>query len=293
MAGHYIPLETRGVLQITGDDAHIFLQGLITNNIEWVTSKRSIYACLLTPQGKYLYDFFISAVSGGFLLDIHRASRGAMLQTLKRYKLRSKVELQDVSDSYRVVAFPEKDAIAALGLQQDAGNASFTGGGVFYVDPRYAPLGVRAILSHDTNIPDGFLLGELSGYEALRVKCGVPDGVKDMVSEKDFPMQFGFDALHAIDFNKGCYVGQEVTARTKHRGGIRKMPVKVTASQSLPECGSTLTIEDKIIGTLLSSSGNLGIAQIQKEAWEKYPEHKASCSGIDVELKLPDWLTNV
>lgn len=282
----HIPLLNRGVLRITGEDTRHFLQGLLTNNIEHVTATNTLYACLLTPQGKFLYDCFVCEYEGGFLLDVRRDSLEEMLQKLQRYKLRAKVMLEDVSTAYEVAAMTGENIPSTLGLGDKEGATLSTQGNIIYIDPRTRALGARTIIVKGSK--PLFELGSEEQYEALRIACGVPDS-NDLEKEGDFPLQFGFDALHAVDFTKGCYVGQEVTTRTKHRGGIRKRIVTVSAGQPLGR-GNVLMMDGKTIGHLLSCQGVYALAQISIDAWEQVQGNATVlCEGQAVVLQAPGY----
>ena len=207
----YVVLEDRGVLAISGDDARTFLQGLVSNDINKVTATRAIHAALLTPQGKYLHDFFIAeAPGGGLLMDCERARLEDLAKRLKLYKLRAKATIEDQSEQWRVAALPGGAGTAALG--SDAGTTQAKDGGVLFTDPRLAALGARAILPKDSAEATlsglGLTAGDRTDYDILRLGLGVPDGSRDMVVDKSILLESGFDELNGIDWKKGCYMGR-------------------------------------------------------------------------------------
>ncbi|MEQ8806777.1 MAG: folate-binding protein, partial [Rhodospirillales bacterium] len=274
----YVVLEDRGVLAISGDDARTFLQGLVSNDINKVSATRAIHAALLTPQGKYLHDFFIAeAPGGGLLMDCERARLEDLAKRLKLYKLRAKAVIEDQSEQWRVAALPGGAGTAALG--SDAGTTQAKDGGVLFTDPRLAALGARAILPKDSAEATlsglGLTAGDRTDYDILRLGLGVPDGSRDMVVDKSILLESGFDELNGVDWKKGCYMGQELTARTKYRGLIKKRLLPVEIEGPLPEAGTPITLDGKEVGevrsTAAAGSGGRGLALIRLEHLEAGP----------------------
>lgn len=289
----YVALEDRGVLAIAGDDARTFLQGLISNDINKVSATRAIHAALLTPQGKYLHDFFITeAPGGGLLMDCERARLEDLAKRLKLYKLRAKATIEDQSEQWRVAALPGGAGTASLG--SDAGTAQVKDGGVLYTDPRLAALGARAILPTEdaeaTLNGLGLSAGNRAAYDILRLSLGVPDGSRDLIVDKSILLESGFDELNGIDWKKGCYMGQELTARTKYRGLVRKRLLPVEIEGDLPETGTPVTLDGKEVGevrsTVTDGSGGRGLAMIRLEHLEAGPFEAA---GARVTPRKPDW----
>ncbi|MEQ9171611.1 MAG: folate-binding protein [Rhodospirillales bacterium] len=289
----YVVLEDRGVLAISGDDARTFLQGLVSNDINKVSATRAIHAALLTPQGKYLHDFFIAeAPGGGLLMDCERARLEDLAKRLKLYKLRAKAVIEDQSEQWRVAALPGGAGTAALG--SDAGTTQAKDGGVLFTDPRLAALGARAILPKDSAEATlsglGLTAGDRTDYDILRLGLGVPDGSRDMVVDKSILLESGFDELNGVDWKKGCYMGQELTARTKYRGLIKKRLLPVEIEGPLPEAGTPITLDGKEVGevrsTAAAGSGGRGLALIRLEHLEAGPFDAA---GAKVTPRKPDW----
>lgn len=289
----YVVLEDRGVLAITGDDARTFLQGLISNDINKVTPTHAIHAALLTPQGKYLHDFFIVEAAGGtLLLDGERARLDDLAKRLKLYKLRAKVTIEDQSAQWRVAALPGGAGADIPG--SDAGAAQAKDGGVLFVDPRLTALGARAILPADgaeaTLSGLGLRAGDRAAYDILRLGLGVPDGSRDMVVDKSILLESGFDELNGVDWKKGCYMGQELTARTKYRGLIKKRLLPVEIEGTLPEAGTPITLDGKEVGevrsTVADGTGGRGLAMIRLEHLDAGPFEAA---GAKITPHKPDW----
>lgn len=226
MKSVYIPLTKRQLLAITGDDTKDFLQGIITNDINNLSSKNSIYACLLTPQGKYLADFFISEIDNQVVLDFDDSVADTVTKKLAMYKLRSDVTFKDMSKEFEVCSLLGDNIYKQEEMDASAGSTMKFCKGVACIDPRTKKMFGRSVIERENEyqsfVAKGFELGEFGDYERLRIENTVPETNKELIPEKSFPLQNRLDELNAIDFDKGCYVGQEVTARSKHRGNIRK-----------------------------------------------------------------------
>lgn len=244
----YATLPNRAVLEISGEDKETFLQGIITNDIGHLKPGAPLYAAILTPQGKYLFDFLLYRRGEAILMDYDNAQKEALIKKLTMYRLRSKVAFRDLADG--VTAF-WGEGTPPEGAEKD---------------PRHHKLGYR-LLAERPSLADAHEAGD---YDYHRLSCGIPETGRDLVPEKSFPLPMNMEELNAIDYNKGCYVGQEVTARSKHRGVIRKaLYVLRTPAESLPEPFLPLLQDGRAVGEVLSGSQDLCLAQIEKEAAEK------------------------
>jgi folate-binding protein YgfZ len=268
-------LDSRAVLRAAGPDVRPFLQGLISNDIEKVTASHSIWAAFLTPQGKFLHEFFIGldpSDHDALLIDCEAARRDDLRRRLSLYKLRSKVTIADASDEYSVAALFGDDTAAALKLPTKPGATAAFAGGIAFIDPRLAELDARAILPRqdaEAALCDaGFAPAALADYDRLRVALGVPDGSRDLEIERSPLLENGFDELHGVDWDKGCFMGQELTARTKYRALIKKrlMPVEIDGPMPAPE--TPVTRDGKEVGTMRSSAADAGLALLRLDALE-------------------------
>ena len=214
-------LESRGILSVGGEDRTTFLQGLISNDIDRVAVDRAIWAALLTPQGKYLHDFFVAGIDETLYLDCESDRLMDLGKRLHRYKLRAQVEL-GIGEGMAVYALFGGGALDALNLSADAGAARSLRDGIVYTDPRLPAVGARALLPacDAVNFLEtlGFHAADTDSYETLRLEHGLSDGSRDLIVEKSTLLESNFDELHGVDWDKGCYMGQELTARTKYRG---------------------------------------------------------------------------
>lgn len=218
-------LQDRTLIEITGDDRKKFLQGLITNDVNKASTENLIYAVMLSAQGRFLYDFFIFEKDEKLILDCFAPRRDEILQKLSFYKLRSKVVIQKNDE---------------LQVSQNFSNSGFP-------DPRHPSLGHRSYTNTQSEQSD-------DSYHLARILNKIPESEHDLTYEKSFILEFGFDNLNAIDYQKGCYIGQELTARTHYLGQIRKkiFHIKI-ADLKTAEKNFELTCEGKSVGIILSS----------------------------------------
>jgi folate-binding protein YgfZ len=269
-------LDDRAVLAISGPGARDFLQGLVTNDIVGgLAPGNGLYAALLSPQGKILFDFLVTEGDGALLLDVARDQRDALLKKLNLYRLRSKVgiEARDQLGVYvNLVGHPDNRAL------------SYADRAVTFADPRHAGLGLRSI-GAIAEMP-----ANLSGprvYHQHRLELGVPEA-GDFGFEKIFALDGGLAELNGVSFTKGCYVGQELTSRMKHRATSRKRILTASADIALPSEGA-VTKGGVDIGELISSHGQRAFALVRLDRLEE-SSGDVTAARIPVALHKPDWL---
>lgn len=290
----FLLADSRGVLAVAGQDARTFLQGLVSNDVRRAAPDQAIYAALLTAQGRFLHDFFITVQDDALYLDCEAARRDDLKRRLSIYKLRSKVIIDDVTDRWAVALIYGGQALERLGLPAEPGRARPLGAGTVHVDPRLPALGARALLPRDaateTLAGPALAPGHSADYERLRLRLGVPDGSRDLPVEKAILLENGFDELHGVDWQKGCYIGQELTARTKYRGLIRKRLMPVEIEGPTPEPGTPLLLDGQEAGEMRSASDGLGLAMVRLEYLEKLGPSGALAAGDSlVRPRKPDW----
>ncbi len=266
-------LEDRGVLALEGADARAFLQGLVSNDVNRVGPARAIYAALLTPQGKFLHDFFVAELNGMLAIDCEKARLADLKRRLGLYKLRAQVTVGDRSADFAVAALFGAGATAALALPEDAGAARAFGSGIVFADPRLAAAGARAIAPRDALRAAaggaGFAETGADDYDRARISLGLPDGSRDLEVERAILLENGFEELNGVDWNKGCYMGQELTARTKYRGLVRKRLMPVAIEGPPPAFGAPIMLGDADAGEMRSSRDNIGLALLRLEKVEE------------------------
>ena len=291
-AGHFVILEARGLLAAAGPDARAFLQGMVSNDMDKLSPERALWAAFLTPQGKFLHEFFLTLEPGAdrVLLDCEAARLDDLRGRLGRYKLRARIELEDASATYSVAAIFGDGALDALGLPAQAGCAAAFAGGLAYVDPRLPELGARAVLPKAGAAAAlegaGFAPGSFVHYDRLRIGLGVPDGSRDLEVERSPLLENGFDELGGIDWDKGCFMGQELTARTKYRALTKKRLLPVEIDGPVPEPGTRVTAEGKDAGVMRSAADGLGLALIRLE----HLEAPLSAGSARLTATKPGWM---
>jgi len=289
-AFHLWPAD-RGLIRIEGPDARPFLQGIVSNDVNKVSTTRAVYAALLTPQGKYLHDFFIAERDGALWLDCEAERRDDLLRRLSRFKLRSKVSLAPGPAGEAVALLYGAAALGTIGLEATRGLAKPFAGGIVYVDPRLAVMGARAILpmgAADALAALGITAGKSAEYERLRLAHGLPDGCRDLEIEKSILLENGFEELDGVDWNKGCYMGQELTARTHYRALIKKRLVPVSVEGPPPPPGTPILSGGNEVGVLRSVAGDLGLALLKLDAIAAGVPLAAG--GATLRARKPDWL---
>jgi folate-binding protein YgfZ len=274
-------LPDRVVCKIGGTERQDFLQNLLTNNLDRVSPTEAIYTLLQTPQGKYLFDFFIVEHEGHYLIDCDKTAAPDLLKRLMFYKLRADVTLASYDNEWVV------GAIWNAGVEGKPGAAEALWSGVCFHDPRLGALGQRFLIpSGDADAAlSGHEAGSAEEYDAYRIAHGVP-GSADLISDKTFPMEANLDLLHAIDFQKGCFVGQEVTSRTHRKGQVRKRLLPVSASNDLPAAHTPVMAGDRQAGEMFSSNGAQGLALLRLDRLSE------GLVAEDIELTptFPDWM---
>jgi folate-binding protein YgfZ len=277
-------LPDRGVVKVAGEDARNFLNGLITTDVDRLKPGLGRFGALLTPQGKIIVDFLITEApaghGGGFLIDCPKALADTLATKLKFYKLRAKVIVENLSGDLGVLAAWDGEPAAQPDLA--------------FTDPRKAELGIRILIPEDLTQKLSDLIGadlvDAAEYEAHRIALGVPRGGLDFTYSDAFPHETNMDRLAGVDFDKGCYIGQEVVSRMQHRGTARTRSVKVLLDGPSPEAGAAILAGDKPVGTIGSSADGKGIAlvRIDRVADALDANQPLSAGGVALQLAEPD-----
>jgi len=278
-------LPDRGVLKVAGDDARRFLNGLVTNDIAKVAPGRPRYAALLTPQGKIIGDFIVAEApaedGGGFFLDVPKALARTLVDKLNFYKLRAKVRVEDLSE-----------ALGVMAVWDGTGDSEY---GLCYADPRLAALGWRVMLppqlAAEAADDLGATLAEPEAYEAHRIALGVPRGGMDFAYGDTFPHEADMDQLGGVDFDKGCYVGQEVVSRVEHRASARNRIAPVAYDDAAPSPGLPVMAGDKQVGIFGSAAQGRALAMLRLDRVQDALAAglPLTCGGIAVHVVKPEW----
>lgn len=294
-----VPFQNRGLLRLSGPDRVAFLQGLVAGDVNRVAQDCSIYTVFLSPQGKFAADLFITQIADQWLIDCPLDSCAFLEKRLNLYKLRTNITLTNATADYALFgvwrdqgqehpfkAFIPHATPIAIGVKKD-----FSLGAV-YIDPRHMDMGVRLIvpqenahqIQHNTN----FIQAPSDDYTLHRLRLGIPEAGTDMPVDKAIPLECGLDELHAIDWQKGCYMGQELTARTRYRGLIRKrlIPVKISGVMS----GENLPIMqgDLVVGEMRSYCQNYGMALLRLESLAR--DVPFACGDATINPFMPAWM---
>lgn len=289
----YTILEHRGLVSVAGEDRRTFLQGLVTNDVTKAAPDRAVWAALLTPQGKFLHEFFVFEMDDVLYLEGERDRLDDLKTRLSRYKLRAKVQVA-VVEGYAVAAAFGEGAAARVGLPENTAGAVLPlpgGEGIAFTDPRLAAAPIRLVVPTEKAHA---ILGDLFGtaaeatvFDAARIGLGLPDGSRDIEVEKGLLLESGFDELGGVDFKKGCYVGQELTARMKYRALTKKRLLPVAVDGPTPPPGTPiLTPEGKEAGEVRSAVEGRALALVRLE----HLESPLTAGAATVRVSLPDWV---
>ena len=262
MKANYCILPKRGALRLTGRDVREFLQALITRDLDDLTQERSVYSALLTPQGKYLFDFFLALKGNDILLDGEAARLDALTKRLNLYKLRADVNIIPLEKWEISVVFGRK-----TDSENEAGTTKSFGSGIEFTDPRLPDAGSRIIApvgeAYKKLSSSAEVQSDASHYDYFRLGLALPESGNDLVTEKSLMLESNLDALHGVDFDKGCFVGQELTARTKYRSLVRKRLLPVDIDGPIPEPNERLMAGEKEVATMMSGQGDRGMALVR------------------------------
>ena len=278
-------LPDRGVVKVVGDDARRFLNGLVTNDMTNVTPGQPRFAALLTPQGKIIVDFIIAEAppedGSGFFLDCPRALALTLVEKLNFYKLRAKVICEDLSEVLGVMAVWDGTADSEYGLS--------------YPDPRLPALGSRVMLpphlAAEAAADLSATLVNADTYEVHRIALAIPRGGMDFMYGDTFPHEADMDQLGGVDFDKGCYVGQEVVSRVEHRASARSRVVPIVYEEFAPSSGLPVTAGGKQVGTLGSTAKGRGLALLRLDRVEDAlaAGMPLEAGGITIRAVKPAW----
>ncbi|MGO9702247.1 MAG: YgfZ/GcvT domain-containing protein [Xanthobacteraceae bacterium] len=278
-------LPARGVVKVAGDDARNFLHGLVSADIQKLAPGVARFCALLSPQGKIIADFFVVEApaedGGGFFLDLPRTLANALVDKLNLYKLRARVMVEDLSEVLGVLAAWDGEGTTRVGL--------------WYADPRLPALGHRAMLppqrAADAALEFGAAMVDPAEYDTHRIALGVPQGGADFSYSDAFPHEADMDQLGGVDFEKGCYVGQEVVSRMEHRGIARTRALPVRFDGTPPASGVAVMAGERQVGTMGSSAAGHGLAllRLDRVADALSRGEPLVAGGVPIRLNKPDW----
>jgi folate-binding protein YgfZ len=278
-------LPDRGVVKVSGDDSRTFLNGLLTVDIAKMTPGAARYGALLTPQGKIVIDFIVyeptAEDGGGYLIDGPRALAPMLVEKFNFYRLRAKVDAANLSNQLGIMA-----------VWGGGGDSEF---GPSFIDPRLAALGTRVILppgsAGEAAADLGATLVDPEAYDAHRIALGIPRGGHDFIYGGTFPHEADMDQLGGVDFEKGCYVGQEVVSRVEHRDSARSRIVPIVYDEFAPTSGLPVVAGDKSLGSLGSTAKGCGLAllRLDRVADALASGTPITAGGVAIYPRKPDW----
>lgn len=274
-------LSHRTLIKIGGADKLSFIQGLVSNDMGKITPDHSLYTLLLSPQGRLQFDILAHQIGHDWFFEVDTDRAEALIKRLTVFKLRSNVTLDLVQDK-SILSLWGENLAEQLELEAIEGAARTNQLWTVFIDPRLMNLGARLIITSDQleKVKDclGLKLTDLKQYNKYRYQFGVPEGAQEISVDRAIPLELGMDELNAIDWNKGCYMGQELTARTRYRGLVRKRVFPVTGQKILVDY--PIMDGDQEVGQWLAHEEDIGLAMIR-------------LSSINSELKSKDQAVNL
>ena len=290
-----ITLEDRGFIQVKGIEAKDFLQNIVTNDIEKVTDQLTIFSSILTPQGKYLFDFFVLKLKDSYLLECEKKSTEKIINLLNYYKLRSKVDFIDLTEKYVALVISLEKFKEINNSDFSIGKTTSYGNDPVYIDPRNNNLGAKLISKlesmHLVIKKLNLTIADKKMYYKKSFELGIPQIDLDKLREKVFGIENNLDELNGIDFKKGCYVGQENTSRIKLRNKLRRrlLPVhKITGEVSENEI---IKYKDNEIGKIMISKPySFALVKVVDPDLKEFSNKELICGNSKVKILKPDWI---
>ena len=288
-------LEERGILYINGQDTEAFLQNLISNDIRKVNTNLSCFASLLTPQGKYLYEFFIVKHKNGYFIECEKKIIEELYKKFELYKLRSRVEILNLSNEFVVAAISREKFLSIANSKDEAGFTNKYREDPIFLDPRNKELGARLVV----NLEKLYLSlkklelksSEIDEYYNFSHKLGIPQLDTDKLQNKIFGIECNFDELNGLDFKKGCYVGQENTARIKLRKKLTKRIMPIQTVQGKVKVDESIYINDENIGKILINNNYpFGLIKFKNDSIDFSKEY--TCGSSKIKIIKPSWIKN-
>tara|TARA_Y100001980_G_C14547706_1_gene328447 strand:- start:1656 stop:2543 length:888 start_codon:yes stop_codon:yes gene_type:complete len=287
-------LEDRGLLYISGDDTEEFLQNLITNDINNVSETQSCFASLLSPQGKYLFDFIVIRHKQGYFLDCEKKQINSLFKQLSLYKLRSKIEIINLSNEFVVAVISYKKFLSLKNSKDQQGYTVKFREDALILDPRSKLLGARLIINLEKLYLSikklGLKSSDKSEYNLLSHKLGIPQLETAKLQNKIFGIECNFDELNGIDFKKGCYVGQENTARIKLKNKLTKRLMPLNILKGNLKADDEIFFENEKYGkVLIDGDYPFGIIKFKNDNFDFSNEYK--CGKAVIKINKPDWFS--
>ena len=288
-------LEDRGFIEINGDEAKDFLQNIVTSDIEKITNNLTLFSSIFTPQGKYLYEFFFLKLENGYLLECEKDAVTEIIKIFNFYKLRSKVNLVDVSKEYKTIIISLEKFVEVGKIQSFKGSTTIYNKNLMYVDPRNVKLGAK-IISKNKNtesIIESLSLKKIDNqnYYKKSFDLGIPQINLGKLKNKIFGIENNLDELGGIDFKKGCYIGQENTSRIKLRNKLRRrvLPIKIISGQILEN--DIIKYKGFEIGKILIDKPySFALIKVIDPDLKEFSNSEVMCGNSKVKILIPEWI---
>ena len=291
-----IVLEDRGFIKANGSDAKDFLQNIVTNDIEKVTSSTTVFSSILTPQGKYLFEFFIMRLEDGYLLECEKKSTIEIIKLFNFYKLRSKVNLIDLSEKYVAAVISLEKFKEINGSDLSKGKTTIYREDPVYIDPRNFKLGAKIISKlekiHLTIKKLNLIIADKNKYYNKSFELGIPQSDLNKLKDKVFGIENNLDELHGIDFKKGCYVGQENTSRIKLRDKLRRRILPVKKIEGEVTENDVIKYKNIEVGKIMIDKPySFALIKVIEPDLKEFTNIELMCGASKVKILKPEWIT--
>jgi len=290
-----ITLEDRGFIQVTGLEAKDFLQNIVTNDIEKVTNNSTVFSSILTPQGKYLFEFFVLKFKDSYLLECEKKSSAEIIKLLNFYKLRSKVDFIDLSEKYVAAVVSLEKFKEMNGSDLSKGNTTSYGDDPVYIDPRNDKLGAKIISKleniHLTIKKLNLKISDKKNYYNKSFELGIPQIDLNKLKDKIFGIENNLDELNGIDFKKGCYIGQENTSRIKLRNKLRRRILPIQKISGEISENDVIKYKNNDIGKILIDKPySFALVKVVDPDLKEFTNTELMCGKSKVKILKPDWI---
>ncbi len=291
-----IVLEDRGFIKANGPDAKDFLQNIVTNDIEKVTSSTTVFSSILTPQGKYLFEFFIMRLEDGYLLECEKKSTIEIIKLFNFYKLRSKVNLIDLSEKYVAAVISLEKFKEINGSDLSKGKTTIYREDPVYIDPRNFKLGAKIISKlekiHLTIKKLNLIIADKNKYYNKSFELGIPQSNLNKLKDKVFGIENNLDELHGIDFKKGCYIGQENTSRIKLRDKLRRRILPVKKIEGEVTENDVIKYKNIEVGKIMIDKPySFALIKVIEPDLKEFTNIELMCGASKVKILKPEWIT--
>ena len=281
-------LKDRGIIFVNGDDASIYLQNIVTNDVSKINNTYSCFSSLLSPQGKYLFDFIIVKHNQGYFIDCESSQVNELIKKLNIYKLNSKVEISNLSNEFQVAVISNEKFLTLDNSKNIEGNTTTFRDDYFFIDPRNKKLGARVIVNLEKLYLSIKKLNlsptDPKRYYELSHKLGIAQVNTKKLQEKAFGLECNFDKLNAIDFKKGCYVGQENTARMKLKNKIRKRLLPISYSGNIPEFGEILFNKNVVGKIIITGPYPFALFKTEEPKINEFLKEDLYCNNVKLKI---------